>query len=103
MCREPAHGRNRSGWYQGPKAPAFGLGHEHWRQSVKQPRVKLPGQGWTIKEKLEVAIALLTDRRFTYAERIVALTKVLCFHNTTTGDLYPSRSQLMELCRVSRS
>jgi hypothetical protein len=49
---------------------------------------KLPGVSWTIKEKLDLAIALIMDNRFSHAEKLVGLTLIIYFHNTQTGDLH---------------
>ncbi len=69
---------------------------------MRKPSIKLPGQSWTIKEKLEVAIAILADRRFTYGEKVAALAMVLYYHNTTNGALHPSREHVTELFGVTR-
>ena len=61
--------------------------------SPQRPRIKLPAQSWTIKEKLDVVNDLCADRRFSHGEARAAVTMVLYFHNTTTGELYPSRKQ----------
>ena len=63
---------------------------------------KLPGQSWTIKEKLDLVNALCADRRFTHGEARAAVTMVLYFHNTANGHLFPSRSQVSEQCGVNR-
>jgi hypothetical protein len=68
----------------------------------RTPRIKLPGQSWTIKEKLDVVNALCADRHFSHGEARAAVTMVLYFHNTASGDLFPSREQVSEQCGVSK-
>jgi hypothetical protein len=60
----------------------------------------LPRQGWTITEKFDFLNALLADQRFSYGERVASAYMASYYHNTTTGDLYPSRKQVHERCGV---
>jgi hypothetical protein len=69
----------------------------------RTPRIKLPGQSWTIKEKLDVVNALCADRHFSHGEARAAVTMVLYFHNTANGHLFPSREQILEQCGVSKN
>ena len=70
---------------------------------VKKSRIKIPGQSWSIKEKLDVVNALCADRRFSHGEARAAVTMVLYFHNTASGHLFPSREQVSEQCGVSKN
>jgi biotin operon repressor len=70
---------------------------------MRKPPKKLPGQSWTIKEKLDWVVAVLTDHRLTYATRVIGATMAVHFHNTQSGDLYPSRPQIGEKVGVHRS
>ena len=63
---------------------------------MSRSRIKLPAQSWTISEKLKVVNDLCADRRFTHGEARAAVTMVLYFHNTTSGELFPSRNQVRE-------
>jgi hypothetical protein len=72
------------------------------KRARKQFKPKIPGQSWTIKEKLDVVNALCADLHFSHAEARAAVTMVLYFHNTTNGDLFPSRAQVSEQCGVSK-
>jgi len=68
----------------------------------KKTKIKIPGQSWAIKEKLDVVNAILADKRFTYAEKVAAVTMTMYFHNTASGDLHPSRQQVTERCGVTK-
>ena len=68
----------------------------------RTPRIKLPGQSWTIKEKLDVVNALCADRHFSHGEARASVTMVLYFHNTANGHLFPSRQQVSEQCGVNK-
>jgi hypothetical protein len=68
----------------------------------KKAQAKIPGQSWTVKEKLDVVNAILADERFSHAEARAAATMVLYYHNTTSGELFPSRQQVAEHCHVGK-
>jgi hypothetical protein len=51
---------------------------------------------WQLKEKLGLIDKISCDKRFTYAERVVAIAMVCHFHNSTNGRLFPSRAQICE-------
>jgi hypothetical protein len=59
-------------------------------------------QSWTLKEKMDVANAILADHRLTYGEKCYLATMILYYHNTANGGLYPSRVQVTERCGVGR-
>jgi hypothetical protein len=75
------------------------MGKRGWRQAG----AKLPAQSWTIKEKLDWIVAVITDHRLTYATRVVAVTMAVYFHNTQSGACHPSRPQIGEKAGVNRS
>ena len=60
------------------------------------------GQSWTLKEKLDVVNAITADKRFTYAERVAAVTMITYFHNTTSDALFPSRQQVAQRCGAKK-
>ena len=72
------------------------------RRGWKQPGTKLPAQSWTIKEKLDWVVAVLTDHRLTYATRVIGATMAVYFHNTQSGALHPSREQVTEKTGAER-
>src|SRR5262245_13126267 len=72
------------------------------RNSWRKAKAKLPVQSWTLKEKLDVVTTLCADRRFSHAEARVGVTMILYFHNTQSGDLHPSRTQISEQACVTR-
>jgi len=59
-------------------------------------------QSWTAKEKFDVVNAIVRDKRFTYAERVAAITMITYFHNTMSGDLFPSREQVVGQCGAKK-
>ena len=63
---------------------------------MKKAKIKIPGQSWSIKEKLDWVVAVRTDHRLTYATRVIGATMAVYFHNTQSGALYPSREQISE-------
>jgi hypothetical protein len=69
---------------------------------MRKPKIKLPGQSWSIKEKLDWLVAMLTDHRLTYATRVIGATMALYFHNTQSGALHPSREQISEKTGAGR-
>ena len=62
----------------------------------KEAKTAIKSKAWTLIEKVEIANAICSDLRFSHAEARAAVTMVLYFHNSTSGDLFPSRKQIME-------
>ena len=69
---------------------------------MKKAKIKIPGQSWSIKEKLDWVVAVLTDHRLTYATRVIGATMAVYFHNTQSGALHPSREQISEKTGAGR-
>jgi hypothetical protein len=44
---------------------------------------------------VEIANAICADIRFSHAEARASVTMILYFHNTSSGELFPSRKQIM--------
>jgi hypothetical protein len=70
--------------------------------AVANRRVTCKPQSWTLQEKFDVVITILSDARFTYAEKVVAGIMITYFHNTTSGDLFPSRQQVVQRCGAKK-
>ena len=69
---------------------------------MKKAKIKIPSQSWSIKEKLDWVVAVLTDHRLTYATRVIGATMAVYFHNTQSGALHPSREQISEKTGAGR-
>src|SRR5262245_61842223 len=72
------------------------------RNSWRKAKAKIPGQSWTLKEKMDLVTTLCADNRLSHAEARVGVTMILYFHNTQTGDLHPSRAQISDQACVTR-
>jgi hypothetical protein len=72
------------------------------KRQTGNSKIEILGQGWNLTEKLDVLNAILSDKRFSYAERVAASTMIVHFHNTTSGDLFPSRKHVTERCGVKK-
>jgi hypothetical protein len=59
-------------------------------------------QSWSLIEKVEIANAICADVRFSHAEARACVVMILYFHNTTSGELFPSRKQIMERACVTK-
>jgi DNA-binding MarR family transcriptional regulator len=57
----------------------------------------------TLAEKVALITALAEDSRFTDGQFRVAAVLILRFHNTATGDCFPSVSQLAKAAGVSET
>ena len=68
----------------------------------KKPRVKIPSQSWSIKEKLDLVTVICADTRFSHGEVRAAVTMIIYFHNTQSGELFPSRAQVAEQACISK-
>jgi hypothetical protein len=69
---------------------------------MRKAKFKVPGQSWSIKEKLDLVNAICSDPRFSHGEVRAAVVMVLYFHNTTSGELFPSREQVSEQACVGK-
>ena len=69
---------------------------------MKKAKIRIPSQSWSIKEKLDWVVAVLTDHRLTYATRVIGATMAVYFHNTQSGALHPSREQISEKTGAGR-
>jgi hypothetical protein len=65
-------------------------------------KAKIPGISWSLTEKVNVVNAICSDPRFSHGEVRAAVVMVLYFHNSHSGELYPSRPQVSEQACVSR-
>jgi hypothetical protein len=68
----------------------------------KRAATAVPRQSWSLVEKVEIANAICSDVRFTHGEARASVVMILYFHNTTSGELFPSRKQTMERACVNK-
>jgi hypothetical protein len=57
---------------------------------------------WNLEEKIQLVATITSDKRFTPTERAVAVAMISYFHNTTSGDLFPSLEQVAERCHCKK-
>jgi hypothetical protein len=68
---------------------------------TKSKPASAPGESWSQAEKRDLSVTMLRDHRLTSGEKVVGLTMLLYFHNSSSGDLFPSREQISKICSVS--
>jgi DNA-binding MarR family transcriptional regulator len=71
--------------------------------SRRLPPVNLKGDKMAdIQSKVDLICRLASDGKLTHAQFRVATVLLLHFHNTTTGECYPSYRQLAEKAKVTK-